>query len=696
MCGGSGTRLWPASRPDRPKQFIPLVGDRSSFQETALRVAPLGELVIVAGVSHRAFLEEQLAAVGLTGSLILEVEGRDSAAAMAAAAAFVQGKDPDGICVFVAADHHIPDHDTFREACRIGVSEAGRGRIVTLGVRPTWPATAYGYIEAASPEAAVSPVRAFVEKPDAATAQAYIDRGFLWNSGNFIAGATTLLGEIEAFIPDVARAARDGVLAGERDGAALTLGQAFLKAPKISIDFGVMEKTAKASVAPVAFAWTDIGAWDAVRAASPRDADGNAGPGMFIDARNNLVRSSGAVALVGVEGLAVIVESGAVLVADLAKAQAVKAVGEAMKSASSTGRPVPFATLSEARGWFDRWMTASALPLWWSLGADHVNGGFREELDLAGGNPPRRGRVQPRQAYAFATAGAAGWTGPWRAAAEHGLAFMRDRQSRPDGLVRALVDPAGAVLDDTARVYDQAFALLAYAALGRESEALSHLAAMTPLRHPAGGWREAGGAPFQSNPHMHMFEAMLAWEKAGTDPRWAQAADEIAELALNRFIDPDRGSLREFFDASWAPAQGDAGRMIEPGHQFEWACLLDQWGAARGRQDARDAARRLYGVGLEGVDRARGVALNGLWDDFAVRYAEARLWVQAEYLKAALSFGDEAEALAAARAVHAYLDDPAPGAWRDLMDENGRLAAGPSPASTLYHLVGAWSLLCRG
>jgi mannose-6-phosphate isomerase len=189
---------------------------------------------------------------------------------------------------------------------------------------------------------------------------------------------------------------------------------------------------------------------------------------------------------------------------------------------------------------------------------------------------------------------------------------------------------------------------------------------------------------------MHLFEAMLAWSREGTRPVWAAAADEIANLALTRFIDQKTGVLREFFDADWRPASGDAGRMIEPGHQFEWAGLLNHWAVRNGREDVKAAARKLYEAGLTGVCRKRGVALNGLWDDGSVRNGAARLWVQAEYLKAALIFGDEGEALTAAKATALYLNQPVPGAWRDLMDEGGALVDEPSPASTLYHLVSAW------
>ena len=203
MCGGAGTRLWPASRPSRPKQFIPLAGNRSLFQETALRVAPLavdgGMVVVVAGVSHRPWILEQLDEVGLLEQVQvrLEPEAKDSAADVAAAALWTQRNDPRGVNVCVASDHHVPDEKAFRKAVIEATEGARLGRIVTLGIRPTEPSTAYGYISAQG--AGLSPVAAFREKPDTASAVEFIRAGYLWNSGNFIVQANVLVEELKAY-----------------------------------------------------------------------------------------------------------------------------------------------------------------------------------------------------------------------------------------------------------------------------------------------------------------------------------------------------------------------------------------------------------------------------------------------------------------------------------------------------------------
>lgn len=696
-------RLWPASQPDRPKPFSLLNGARSSFQETALRVAPLGPVVVVAGVAHHRLIAQQLAEVGVEAQVLLEPAPRDSAAAMAAAAVHVSAQDRAAVMAVVSADHHIPDAEAFRGAVAAAVQAARVGRIVTLGVKADSPSTAYGYIRPVPGEGARL-VEAFVEKPDAARAAEYVKQGYLWNSGNFVVPADLLLRELASHAPEVLAAAKAGVAeATTRDGA-LALGDAFLAAPKISIDYAVMEKTGRAAVLPVDFAWSDLGAWDAVLAVSERDAQGNhvSGAAVATDCETSFIHAGPGtqVVAIGLRDVAVVVDGRQVLVCDLDSSQAVKGAVEALKALG----PQRFRTLDEANDWFDRWARTAALPLWWSLGADHERGGFHEALS-PDGEPrpaPRRGRTQGRMIYVYAQAGLMGWQGPWRAAAAHGLDFVLNHFMRPDGLMRTLVSVDGEALDETAAVYDQTFMILGLANLRRlypERDDLAPLAGrirdgLEGMRHPKGGFRETGDHPFQANCHMHLFEASLAWEEAG-EPSWAALSDEIAALALGAFID-HRGVLSEFFDADWNRASGDDGRLVEPGHQFEWAWLLDRWGHRRGRADGQIAARALYDSGRRGVDPVRGCAVNALWDDMTLRDAAARLWPQTEHLKAAVALGEPDEVLAAANCLKTYLETPALGVWRDKLRADGSFVDESAPATSFYHILGAIRALADG
>ncbi|WP_396593054.1 AGE family epimerase/isomerase [Brevundimonas sp. R86498] len=718
MCGGAGTRLWPSSRPARPKQFMPLTGDRSLFQETALRVADLcdgGTLVVVAGVSHREAIAEQLAALGLNAQLLLEPEARDSAAAMAAAAAWTLAHDPDAINVFVASDHHIPDAGAFVTAVRHAASAAAEGRIVTLGVTPTEPASAYGYI--APSGTGLARIRAFVEKPDRATAARYMEQGYLWNSGNFIAASRTLIEELQRHAPGVVTAvqaaldqARSVGSGGAGEGGVLTLGPAFRGAPRISIDYAVMEKTDRASVLAVDFAWSDLGAWDSVAATG----QGAAGAAILEDAPGCLVRAPDGVmvAALGVQDLAIIVEADAVMVCPLSRSQEVKTLVERLRSVSP--RHLDFVSpapegLAEGGRRFADWLRLRALPLWSTLGQDG-DGAFAERLGLDGrpALDPRRARVQARQIHVFAEAGRLGWAGPWSTACRKGQASLEANFLRPDGRMRTRVSAMGEGLDETAMLYDQAFLLLALAGLEASDPTAGCEARATALRDgllaeaPAtGGLIEAGSHPWQSNAHMHLLEACLAWEQVGSDPAWPALADRVVDLALERFIDPDLGCLREFFAPDWSPAPGDDGRRVEPGHQFEWAWLLVRHARLRGDEAGLVAARRLYACGRRGVDPARGLALDALDETGGVVSPGARLWPQTEWLKAALILAEEAsgperealliDAASALRALHTYLTPE--GLWRDKGLVEGGFVDEPAPASSLYHILGAFTQL---
>jgi mannose-1-phosphate guanylyltransferase/mannose-6-phosphate isomerase len=335
LAGGAGTRLWPVSRDAMPKQFLPLVGEKSTYQQALLRVSSpelFAPPIVMTSDAFRFFARRQAEELGIDATVVLEPVRRDSGPAIAAGAAYARSRDPDAIVLAIAADHVILDTDLFHDACRAGRDAAARGHIVTFGIRPTAPKTSYGYIRCGEPLgiAGVSAVAAFVEKPDAATAAAYVTQNYLWNSGNFLFRADALLAELARFEPAMAQAVEDAVAAAATDLGFVRLDeQAFGRAPQKSIDYAVMEKTERAAVVEGRFRWSDIGSWDAVFEVATLDRGGNAasGPVLAIDSKGCIVHAEGQLtAVLGVEDLIVVTTPDAVLVLPRARAQDVKSI----------------------------------------------------------------------------------------------------------------------------------------------------------------------------------------------------------------------------------------------------------------------------------------------------------------------------------------------------------------------------------
>jgi mannose/cellobiose epimerase-like protein (N-acyl-D-glucosamine 2-epimerase family) len=369
-------------------------------------------------------------------------------------------------------------------------------------------------------------------------------------------------------------------------------------------------------------------------------------------------------------------------------------------------------TLDTLRTHFVKWLADAAYPLWSDRGIDPRNGGFVETLNQNGVAlaHPRRARVHPRQVYAFAQAPAFGWRGDATAIVRRGMDYFTRCYQRPDGLFRAMADADGAPLDDRALLYDQAFALLGYAAAAvaldartefeRRALALRQVMAARLGTGDGSFHSEERSAGYESNPHMHLLEAYLAWAEISQDSGWAAGVSSIVDLALSRFIRKDSGALGESFDSRWRPSPEIAGRILEPGHHFEWAWLLlrcERWH----HLPLRATALRLIAIGEQfGVHQ--GVAVNALYDDFTVKDGSARFWPQTERLKASLLAAAltgepryRSMAEAAAMSWSSYLSTSVPGLWRDLRLPGGEFVDSPAPASTFYHLVGAIMALDR-
>ncbi len=333
MSGGAGTRLWPMSRQSRPKQFLRLTGDRSLFQETALRLSGQRYLapLVIAGDAHRALIAEHLAEIAVTpAAVIIEPMARNTAGVAAVASAWTASAHADALVLLTPADHHVTNPAAFREANDRGAGAASKGAIVTCGVRPTSPHAGYGYIETgAAIGDGVFEVAGFREKPDRATAERYLAGGrHFWNAGVFLFSPAAMDAELHAHAPAIRKTAAASLAAArERDGV-ITLDPAiFADCPADSIDYDVMEKTRRAAiVAPIDAGWSDIGSWTAVAMAPVARV-------AALDCGANVICTEGPfVAALGVSDLIIIATSDAVLVAPKDRAQDVRKVIDELKA----------------------------------------------------------------------------------------------------------------------------------------------------------------------------------------------------------------------------------------------------------------------------------------------------------------------------------------------------------------------------
>jgi mannose-1-phosphate guanylyltransferase/mannose-6-phosphate isomerase len=330
------------SRDALPKQFLPLVGPLSTYQQALQRVADrtaFAAPIVMTGGQFHFFARHQAEKCDLDATIVIEPLRRDSAAAIAAAAVLAMQQDADAVVLTLAADHVMLDAELFAQACQAGREAADAGHIVTFGIRPTEPKTSYGYIlrgKALGPKDAYT-VKKFVEKPDAATAARYIVEGYLWNSGNFLFRADVLLAELRRFEPTLVEAVEASVAAATTDLSFLRLDpDAFARAPQKSIDYALMEKTDRAAVVEAHYRWSDIGSWDAVFDVGARDAAGNAVQGQVVttDATDCIIHSEDRLtAVVGVKDLVVVSTADAVLVIPRERAEHVRELVEKLKSA---------------------------------------------------------------------------------------------------------------------------------------------------------------------------------------------------------------------------------------------------------------------------------------------------------------------------------------------------------------------------
>ncbi len=336
LSGGSGTRLWPMSRSQHPKQLLTLLGEDSLLRQTVARVAGrkgFAAPLVVANDEHRFLIAEQLREAGIVpAALFLEPVGRNTAPAVAVAALWLAREEPDALMLVMPSDHVIADIEAFHAAVERAAAAARVGKLVTFGIAPARAETGYGYIDAGAAVAGcdgVFAVTRFIEKPAAADAARYVAAGtYFWNSGIFLFAASTYLAELKRLRPDMLAACDDAVAKAKRDADFIRLDEAaFSACPSDSIDYAVMEHTDHSAVVPVDMGWSDLGSWDALWETGERDSSGNALIGNVLaeDTRNSYLRSeAGLVAAIGVEDLVVVATADAIMVAPRNRAQDVR------------------------------------------------------------------------------------------------------------------------------------------------------------------------------------------------------------------------------------------------------------------------------------------------------------------------------------------------------------------------------------
>lgn len=730
MSGGVGSRLWPLSREDNPKQFHDLSGaggGGSMLLRTVRRLkARDGDtpVHVIAAERHTERVLADLAGVDLAGGCaIFEPVGRNTAAAVAVATLQTLESWGDALVLVLPSDHEISTEAQFWQTVEKGVPSAQAGRLVVFGVPPTHPETGYGYVEAAPADApgAACDVRRFVEKPDLATAETYVAAGnFFWNAGIFLFKASAMRDAFLEHAPDIFRRAEAAWGAASRGvtGVFLPL-DAYSAVPSTSVDYAIMERAEGIVMVPTAFRWSDLGSWQSLLGASAADKDGNVivGDVIAIDTGRSYLRSQGRLlSVIGMKDVAIVSTLDATFVAPVAESQNVKRIVERLERSGrleSRFTPAPGHVLAPGamRRRVEHWLFDEALPLWAEKGVDRENGGFFEALDFAG-EPvlrPKRMRTVARQVYAFAVAKQFGWTGEADALIAGGLAFMQRGRTEGGGWARTLsVD--GAVLDPAEDAYDHSCVLLALAhahcagnadALRLGEETFGFLDGHLEDRRMTGFLETSAGEGLRrSNPHMHLLEAFLAWHAATGERQYLRRAARIVDLFRSHLFDADTWTLGEYFEMDWSRASGQNGERTEPGHHFEWCSLLIDFSEASGQKDLLRFARKLYASAVAGgLNRATGLAYGAVSREGVPLDRLSRAWPQTEVIKAALALDGrngldlKPEIEARVGRLFQWHLDPAPnGLWIDGIDETGRASAADAPASILYHLVCALTM----
>lgn len=735
MSGGIGSRLWPLSREDFPKQFHDFSGHGSMLSQTVSRLNHHRDtpIYLIGSEAHASRLGQDIAGLPLNGGRpIFEPIGRNTAAAVALASQIALNEQgEDALVLVVPSDHEISTNDDFWTTINEGKLAAKNGKIVVFGIAPDKPETGYGYIETAKDNNKalgnhVFDVERFVEKPDLETAQNYFASGnFLWNSGIFLFSAKTMQESFLKLSADIWHKTAKALNAAKTDISGTWLPfDDYADIPSTSVDYAIMEHADNIALVRAKFHWNDLGSWqsllDAQGENNNRDEFGNViiGDVVAIDCERSYLRSQGGLlSAVGLRNMAVVATSDATFVAPVSQSQNVREVVAALEKsgrleAKFTPAPdrMPIAGSYNAR--VEHWLFDETLPLWSTRGVDD-KGGFYEALGLDGlpiiGE--RRMRTMARQIYAFAIAGEMGWDGPAQQLIDHGLDFIFKHGQTENGGWASSFDANGEILNPVEDLYDQAFVLLALAHAHKAGHKKALPAAINSFAFLDEHLSDKSGKGFfetpngerqwrRSNPHMHLLETFLAWYDVTGNIDYLQRASRIVDLFKSHFFDRDSWTLGEFFDDEWRIATGEPGDICEPGHHFEWASLLISFQnlCAKAKKSCENLvpfARKLYAFGIaNGLNRATGLAYNSVSRSGLPIDRNSRSWPQTEVIKAAIALdGNQGPDLKpeiearVGRLFRWHIDAAPKGLWIDMIDEDGRGRSNQVPASIFYHLV---------
>lgn len=740
MSGGIGSRLWPLSREDFPKQFHDFSGHGSMLSQTVNRLNYKNKnpIHLIASEAHASRLHQDIAGLNLNGGRpLFEPVGRNTAAAVALASQIAIAEEgEDSLVLIVPSDHEISTNDDFWASIEEGKQAAQQGRIVVFGIMPNKAETGYGYIETTKDNNKdttnkilgkhVFNVKRFVEKPNLETAQAYVKSGnFLWNSGIFLFCAKTMRENFLKLSPDIWNKTAKALQSAKTDISGTWFAfDDYINIQSTSVDYAIMEHAQNIALVRAKFHWNDLGSWqsllDAQGENNHRDEFGNViiGDVVAIDCEHSYLRSQGGLlSAVGLRNMAVVSTADATFVAPVSQSQNVREVVAKLEKsgrleAKFTPAPdrMPIAGSYSAR--VEHWLFEETLPLWSTRGVND-KGGFYEALGFDGlpiiGE--RRMRTMARQIYAFAIAGEMGWNGPAHQLIDHGLDFILKNGQTIKGGWASSFDTNGNILDPTEDLYDQAFVLLALAhahkgghkkALPAAIESFAFLDNYLMDKNGQGFFETANGERQwrRSNPHMHLLETFLTWYDVTGNTDYLQRATRIVNLFKSHFFDRDSWTLGEFYDTQWQSATGEAGTICEPGHHFEWASLLitHENFCAKAKIKSEPLvpfARKLYAFGIaNGLNRATGLAYNSVSRAGLPIDRNSRSWPQTEVIKAAIALdGNQGPDLKpeiearVGRLFRWHIDAAPKGLWIDLIDENGRGRSNQVPASIFYHLV---------